>query len=68
MYITSIRDIIKKLREDPNGECKAVVSDFTVQIKGGRFEVNLVELTKRPIYWEDKKDSFVRRYIYVFQN
>ena len=36
-------------------------NEFVVLIKGGRFEVDLVEMTKRPVYWDDSYVSQVRR-------
>lgn len=41
--------------------------NLTVSIKGGRFEVDLIELVKRPIYWNDDKKSFVRRCLWFYK-
>lgn len=38
-----------------------------VCIKGGRFEVDLVNLEKRTIYWKDNKNSEVRRCLWFFK-
>ena len=38
-----------------------------VAIKGGRYDVELVSMTKRPIYWEEKKESSVRRCLWFYK-
>ncbi|RNA25641.1 phospholipase DDHD2 isoform X1 [Brachionus plicatilis] len=40
---------------------------YLVCVKGGRFEVDLVNLEKRSIYWEDKNKSEVRRCLWFFK-
>jgi hypothetical protein len=55
------RSVIRQLRERPEQESKTLPNELIVQIKGGRYEVNLVEQIKKPIYWNDKKESIVRR-------
>ncbi len=57
-----LSDKIRKLREEPSSDVNIHLNDLIVQIKGGRYEVNLVELTKRAIYWDEKKESIVRRF------
>ena len=63
-----LRELVKKLRVQPDCDEKIRLNELIVQIKGGRYEVNLVELTKRAIYWEDKKESFVRRFCLNIEN
>jgi hypothetical protein len=60
------RELIRKLRTQSDCDEKIRLNELIVQIKGGRYEVNLVELTKKAIYWEEKKESFVRRFILDF--
>ena len=40
---------------------KAVPNEILVLIKGGRFEVDIIDMTKRPVYWEEAQVSQVRR-------
>lgn len=40
---------------------KRVHNEFIVLIKGGRFEVDLIDMTKRPVYWDESHVSQVRR-------
>ncbi len=53
--------MIKKVRGKTGDVERRLAKEFVVEVKGNRFEVDLVEMTKRPIYWDDKKESFVRR-------
>ncbi|CAF0706642.1 unnamed protein product [Brachionus calyciflorus] len=40
---------------------------FIISIKGGRFEVDLVALERRPVYWQNKKKSEVRRCLWFYK-
>lgn len=35
--------------------------DFQVSVRGGRFEVDLIAMTKRAVYWDEPKPSQIRR-------
>jgi len=61
VYKTNI-DEIKRLRE--GGESS---SRFLVAVKGGRFDVDLVELVKNPVYWSEEKVSSVRRCMWFYK-
>ena len=42
-------------------------SKFLVLVKGGRFEVDLVDLRKKAIYWNETKPSEVQRCLWFFK-
>jgi hypothetical protein len=41
--------------------------NLVVPIKGGRYEADLIELTKRPIYWSEDKPSRIRRGLWFYK-
>ncbi len=40
---------------------------YIVQIKGGRFEVDLIDLINRPVYWTEKRVTCVRRCLWFYR-
>ena len=64
---TTIRQLKKQSEVDQAQYMQANKVIFTVPIKGGRFEVNLLSMAKKPVYWEDKKPSEVRRCLWFYK-
>lgn len=56
--------MIRELRKKPASERK---SNHIVTVKGGRFEVDLVELIRRPIYWDEDKTCYVKRCLWFYK-
>lgn len=56
--------MIRDLRRKPVTERK---SSHIVTVKGGRFEIDLVEMTRRPVYWDEAKVCNVKRCLWFFK-
>jgi hypothetical protein len=50
------------LKTDPK-----LTQNYIVLVKGARFEVDLIDLKKRAIYWEETKQSEVRRCLWFYK-
>lgn len=58
---------INSLRQSQSQLTKASKDKFIVAIKGGRFEVDLIKLEMRPVYWSEVKASRVRRSLWFYR-
>jgi hypothetical protein len=58
------RDAICEMRSKASVDRKV---NFIVGVRGGRFEVDLVELTRRAVYWDETKTSQVRRCLWFYK-
>lgn len=62
---------IKKLRNqleiDRLKWIKSAREKYVISVKGGRFEVDLLELEKRPVYWIESKSSHVCRCLWFYK-
>ena len=70
IYLIS-REEIKKLRNqleiDRLKWIKSAREKYVISVKGGRFEVDLLELEKRPVYWIESKSSHVCRCLWFYK-
>ena len=70
-FFSFLSELIRDLRVKNEIERAEILKkdsiNYTITIKGGRFEVDLIDLVKRPVYWNDNKPSQVQRCLWFYK-
>ena len=66
-----LRKAIKAIRAASQAERQELLKGqehkFLVSVNGGRYDCDLVDLVKRPIYWTEKKLEKIRRCLWFYK-